>query len=990
MAVLRCLFCLALICLWPVLILAQLTVNSPVPRMVFQRGNTNQTNVLVAGLAPAGATIVEARFVPLAVGQGEVTAWTSLSFLTDTKAFRDHVTVTAGWYRLDVRAKSGTSVLGQVSVNRVGVGEVFIIAGQSNMYGGFQRVASAAEDRVSCVDFRQDSLSEQLLPFQFSHVSYGSSIGPSQPPHIWGMLGDALVQRLNVPVLFLGAALGGTSSDQWQQSATGNIGPTQNSAVYRRLGVVLQHYVARTGARAVLWHQGESDPYTSQQTYFNNIRQVIEKSRQQTGHVLPWVVSRASYIGGQTNPGVIAAQNQLITQLPAVFPGPATDTIIGPANRADDTHMSGMGAIRFVNVWNQQLNSAFFQASQPFLPTSEASLITSGYTLPLSRKPGETIVAASVRSNPQEADNQYLVQLVRTNDGTTVAESGRSTDNPILFTLPASLPDGQYQLRTVATHPVLTGTLGEPFSVNYFASATAPQRVLRPAEISGTGDPSIQRIGYRYEDQSHSFYAMVQATSPVEFRLERLDGAFTDSDWHMVPPASQAPDWEQFADFNYLRNYPPVSGGVGGVEPGRYRLSVRRQGDGGAGISFVQYVLNGRNILYFPMEPVSDVPPVLTITSQQPTQPCASGSISVSFNVESGGMNAGNVYALRLSDAMGSFSSEATLATGSASPLVAQLPDNLPNGTQYRFRVVATNPAIASAPGPLFAICTGADLSLSMQSDTRTPAVGQPILVTLTLTNSGPAAAPGVQMQSLLPPTMTFVDAQSAGISFGSGAVSIGPVEVVANASHSFVFRVKADQPGRYTMAAQITASSLPDPDSQPNSGTEDGQDDATQLDLRTPDSGVAVFVSPNPNQTPLPPVSSSQPPTDPATADLSLAIVSDRLVLEAGHPVTLSLIVSNRGGASASDVSVATLLPASWQLITNAGFTVNGQTVLGTLSRIEAGSYATLVMMAHVANSGTVKAQIASTSGTDPDSTPGNGYDTGEDDEARLAIRVQ
>ena len=85
--------------------------------------------------------------------------------------------------------KAGSTPLAQTQVNRVGVGEVFVVAGQSNAFGGIQRVPSAVDDRVMCVDFRQDSLSEQLLPLQFSHISYGTNIGPSQPPHIWGLLG---------------------------------------------------------------------------------------------------------------------------------------------------------------------------------------------------------------------------------------------------------------------------------------------------------------------------------------------------------------------------------------------------------------------------------------------------------------------------------------------------------------------------------------------------------------------------------------------------------------------------------------------------------------------------------------------------------------------------------------------------------------------------------------------------------------------------------
>lgn len=347
-----------------------LTIISPVPRMVFQRNLANQAPLLITGTAPPSATTIEARVVPLTSGQGAVSAWTTLNRLAGTNTFRGSITAQGGWYRLDVRARAGSALIAQTQVNRVGVGEVFIVAGQSNAAGGFQRPPSSVEDRVSTLDFRQDSLSEQLLPLRFSNTSAGANIGPSQPPHIWGPLGDKLVERLNVPVLFLGAALGGTTSAQWQQSAAGIIGTTGNLAVYRRLGAVLLHYILRTGARAVLWHQGEGDISSTTQQYFNNISYVIAKSRQQLGNrPLPWVVSRVSYTQGQTNPLVIAAQNQLISSVPNVFAGPATDFLTGPDNRGgDDVHFRGAGFFRFIDTWDQSLTNSFFQQAPPCWP----------------------------------------------------------------------------------------------------------------------------------------------------------------------------------------------------------------------------------------------------------------------------------------------------------------------------------------------------------------------------------------------------------------------------------------------------------------------------------------------------------------------------------------------------------------------------------------------------------------------------------------------
>ena len=174
-------FSLVVACLLPLTAFAQLRITNPVARMVFQRTLANEATITVTGTAPPTVTFVEVRFVPLAVGQGSTTAWKQVDLLPGTAVFRGQVTVSAGWYRLVVRAKTGNSgtIIAETRVNRVG--EVFVVAGQSNVVGGVQRVPDAVEDRVSCVDFRQDSLSEQLLPLRFSHVSYGTNIGPASP-----------------------------------------------------------------------------------------------------------------------------------------------------------------------------------------------------------------------------------------------------------------------------------------------------------------------------------------------------------------------------------------------------------------------------------------------------------------------------------------------------------------------------------------------------------------------------------------------------------------------------------------------------------------------------------------------------------------------------------------------------------------------------------------------------------------------------------------
>ena len=64
--------------------------------------------------------------------------------------FEASVEVAAGgWYRLDVRAASAGKAVAQATVERVGVGEVFVIAGQSNSANHGAEKQASKTGRVS-------------------------------------------------------------------------------------------------------------------------------------------------------------------------------------------------------------------------------------------------------------------------------------------------------------------------------------------------------------------------------------------------------------------------------------------------------------------------------------------------------------------------------------------------------------------------------------------------------------------------------------------------------------------------------------------------------------------------------------------------------------------------------------------------------------------------------------------------------------------------
>lgn len=874
---------------------AQLTLTSPHARIVYQRNAQNQAAVPVMGAAPTNATQIDARLIPLVAGQGTATRWQPLSLTVGSGTFRGLVTATGGWYQLQIRAKAGATIVAQTTLNRVGVGEVFIVAGQSNALGTSEISNDAADDRVSCVDSRQDDAEEPMLPLLFSHVSAGTMIGPANPPHIWATLGDRLAARLNVPVLFFGAAQAGTSSTLWRQTAEGT--GSAGLSPYRRIGVALLHYAARTGLRAVLWHQGEADNSTGSTTgqYLDNVWTVIRKSREQAGgYALPWVVSRVSYINGTTASAVVQAQNELISNdaaYPAVFAGPDTDPYVDPSVRPDGLHFSGpQGMALFTNLWDQSLTNDFFRDAVPFLP-AEPALLTTGYSLPLTRRAGETVLVPFVSDLTTPT---VQVQLLRGSDGSVIAQSNPTTQNPVPLTLPSNLPDGVYRTRVMALNPALTGTTGEPFTV----SASAPAWTNSPADgpfvVGGTPDPALERIGYKYDRPTHGFNALVRAAVPVEIRLQRIDGgSFGETNWAAPTPTTD------FPDFTYTRYYAPIALATGGVEPGRYRLSVRRQGDAGNGLWIDVTFLDKRHTLYIGPEPAPTPPPV---------------------------------------------------------------------------------PADAVA-----------DLSLTMRVDSRTPTVGQPVWYTLQLTNHGPDDATDVRVEDRLPANLAFVDSPQSEVSLANNIVTIAAGTVASGQTITYRFRATPAVAGAFVNAAQIVTVAADDPDSRPNSGTADGEDDAGQVDLRTRDGSLAtgpLISSPNPNQTPLPSVESNQPPVASTQADLSLALSTDRLVMPTGQTASIGVRVSNQGGLAISSATVQVELPPDWQLTNTVGLTVSGQTVTAPLETIPAGSWALLTLPVRVNRSGTLRAQVGQATVTDPDSTPGNGYQNGEDDEASLSIR--
>ena len=401
------------LCLISSFVSAQINITYPTSRAVFQRNNSNQSPIYIAGNYTTFADKIEARAVarPMTPTQGTTTNWTTIQSNPSNGYYFGTLNVMGGWYDIEVRHWSGTTLLGTALLQRIGIGEIFVIAGQSNATGDGDLKSQgnygpmANDDRVSVINYTVNFPTNYggiVLPrAEFSRLDSTFNISPfGVSAWCWGALGDTLTKRLNVPVAFFNGGWSGTGSNAWRESANDSTATPFNfftmprGMPYGNLRAALHFYVAQFGVRAVLWHQGETDNVqeVDRNTYGNNLKTVITRSREHSGKSnLAWVVSKASRFKGfqitnsRTWQPVIDAQNDVIgingnaqpNYTTQVFEGPITDGLVGTNVRTSDSiHFVGNGHRILASVWNQKLNSAFFTNSTPYLPTPPPNLLS--------------------------------------------------------------------------------------------------------------------------------------------------------------------------------------------------------------------------------------------------------------------------------------------------------------------------------------------------------------------------------------------------------------------------------------------------------------------------------------------------------------------------------------------------------------------------------------------------------------------------------------
>jgi hypothetical protein len=267
--------------------------------------------------------------------------WVKTSAAPVTHAFLIDLPAPAGgWYKAEVRAMLNGSPVATAAVDRVGVGEVFVGAGQSNSTnsGGEGRLVSETKmvSTFSGADWR---LADDPQP-----GTHDASTGGS----FWPAFGDAMNEKYHVPIGLAVTGHGGTSINQWQKDG---------ELFAWTLGRIGQ--LGPGGFRALLWHQGESDTGMSSKEYYNGLATIIHDMKQAAGWDFPWFAAQASYHSPEqpSADSTWNAQKQLWSSGIALE-GPDTDTLTGDNrdNRGKGIHFSPRGLHAHGQLWADKVS----------------------------------------------------------------------------------------------------------------------------------------------------------------------------------------------------------------------------------------------------------------------------------------------------------------------------------------------------------------------------------------------------------------------------------------------------------------------------------------------------------------------------------------------------------------------------------------------------------------------------------------------------------
>lgn len=224
------------------------SLEYPQPYEVYQRTGVN-ADIKVKGtiLNTGGPVTIEGRFKSNAT-------WTTIATNVQN-SFTGQLASQTGQGLFELRIASDTSKT--IGVFNVGIGDVYIIAGQSNASGRGDFSQSYTHATLKAGIFKNSYKWAELAdPTDSSAGQVDLVTADVATGSYWPLLATQMMAARGVPVAFVPCAIGGLPISVWATPTNHQDRTTAyGSMIYRALQVF--------GVKAVLWHQGESDAVTN-------------------------------------------------------------------------------------------------------------------------------------------------------------------------------------------------------------------------------------------------------------------------------------------------------------------------------------------------------------------------------------------------------------------------------------------------------------------------------------------------------------------------------------------------------------------------------------------------------------------------------------------------------------------------------------------------------------------------------------------------------
>ena len=308
----------------------------PMTRQVVQRRDDNLGNILVIGTYAGNVDGFQAQSFLRPGMLGRALGWTALVDVTILQGhfvgiFRQPA---GGFYDLQIRPTYQGQAGLPMNIYAVGVGEVFITAGQSNSTNFGLPTGFAPDVRVSSFNPGPTFGVDPKFPgvgWQYG-IDPQPAVDESTGGSTWPTMANNLAVVMGVPIGLYAAGSGGTAIEQW---LPGFVTPANSFApslsLFSRLTNAINFFTSRGGVRGVLWIQGETDYGldTDPLVYEANLRLIIGQSRQVTGVPIKWMIAQTTT--PLTNnmlerAGLETAQYGVVDNV-LTFPGPDADSI---------------------------------------------------------------------------------------------------------------------------------------------------------------------------------------------------------------------------------------------------------------------------------------------------------------------------------------------------------------------------------------------------------------------------------------------------------------------------------------------------------------------------------------------------------------------------------------------------------------------------------------------------------------------------------------